>query len=56
MIPGERKPGNVRAKGLADMWKSEQKNMLATLEAPGVVPAKYPMRIEKVNDADKQSK
>ena len=56
MIPGERKPGNVRAKGLADMWKSEQKNMLAALEAPGVVPAKYPMRIKKVNDTDKQSK
>ena len=31
MIPGERKPGNVRAKGLADMWKSEQKNKLAAL-------------------------
>ena len=38
------------------MWKSEQKNMLATLEAPGVVPAKYPMCIEKVNDTGKQSK
>jgi len=56
MMPGERKPGNLRAKGIADMWKSEQNNMLAALRAPGVTPAKHPMRIEKVADSDKQSK
>jgi hypothetical protein len=55
MIPGERKPGNLRAKGIADMWKSEQNNMLAALGAPGVAPAKHLMRVEKVADSDKQS-
>ena len=55
MLPGERKLGNLRAKGIADMWISEQKNMLAALRAPGVLPAKHPMRIEKVNAGDKQS-
>jgi len=55
MVPGETKTGNLRAKGIADMWKSEKKNMLAALGAPGVVPAKHLMRIEKVNDDDKQS-
>jgi hypothetical protein len=38
-----------------DMWKSEQKNMLAALRAPGAVPAKHPMRIEKADDGDEQS-
>ena len=56
MLPGERKSGNLRAKGISDLWKPEQKNMLAALQAPGVIPAKYPMRIEKVDDVDKQSK
>jgi hypothetical protein len=55
MIPGERKSGNLRAKGIADMWKSEQNNMLAALGAPGVIPAKHLMRIEKVASSDKQS-
>ena len=53
MLPGERKSGNLRAKGISDLWKPEQKNMLAALQPPGVIPAKYPMRIEKVDDADK---
>jgi hypothetical protein len=56
MIPGERKPGNLRAKGIADMWKSEQNNMLAALGAPGVIPAKHLMRVEKVASGDKQSR
>jgi hypothetical protein len=55
MLPGDNKSGNLRAKGIADMWKSEKKNMLAALGAPGVVPAKHLMHIEKVNDDDKQS-
>jgi len=42
------KPDNLRAKGLADMWKSERKNMLAALGAPGVVHAKHLIRIEKL--------
>ena len=46
---------NLQAKGISDLWKPEQKNMLAALQAPGVIPAKY-MRIKKVDDADKQSK
>jgi len=55
MLPGETKTRNLRVKGIDDMWKSEKKNMLAALGAPGVVPAKHLMRIEKVNDDDKQS-
>ena len=55
MTPGERKPGNLQAKGIADMWKSEQNNMLAALGAPGVTPAKHLMHVEKVANSDKQS-
>ena len=55
MVPGEKKAGNLRAKGIADMWKSERNNMLAALGAPGVTPAKHLMRVEKVTGSDKQS-
>jgi hypothetical protein len=55
MTRGEKKPGNLRAKGIADMWKSEQNNMLAALGAPGVIPAKHLMCIEKVASGDEQS-
>jgi hypothetical protein len=55
MLPGDSKSGNLQAKGITDMWKSEKENILAALGAPGVVPAKHLMRIEKVNDDDKQS-
>jgi hypothetical protein len=50
MLPGETKPDNLRAKGIADMWKTERKNMLSTLGAPGFVPAKHPMYVKKVDD------
>ena len=55
MVPGEKKPGNLKVKGIADMWKSEQNNMLAALGEPGVTPAKHLMRVEKVTGSDKQS-
>jgi hypothetical protein len=55
MLPGETKPDNLRAKGIADMWKSERKNMLAALGVPGAIPAAHLMRVEKVNDSHKQS-
>ena len=56
MLPGETKPDNLQAKGLANMWKSERKDMLAALGAPGVVHAKHLIHIEKVDDAHRQSK
>jgi hypothetical protein len=55
MLLGERKANNVWAKGIADMHKHEQESMLAALEAPGVIPAKHLIRIERVGDGDKQS-
>jgi hypothetical protein len=55
MLPGETKPDNLRAKGIADMWKTERKNMLSALGAPGFVPAKHPMYVKKVDKETKKS-
>jgi hypothetical protein len=55
MLPGETKPDNLRAKGIADMWKTERKKMLSALGAPGVVPAKHLMYVKKVDEETKKS-
>ena len=55
MIPGETKPDNLRAKGIADMWKTERKNMLSALGAPGVMPAKHLMYVKKVDEETRKS-
>ena len=55
MLPGETKPDNLLAKGIADMWKTERKNMLSALGAPGVVPAKHLMYVKKVDEETKKS-
>jgi hypothetical protein len=55
MLPGETKPDNLRAKGIADMWKTERKKMLSALGAPGFVPAKHLMYVKKVDEETKKS-
>ena len=55
MVPGEGKPDNQRQKGIADMGKTERENMLSALHAPGRIPAKYKMVIERVDDDHKES-